>query len=41
MLSEFPDGVPDIRPEEARDARATAEHVVRHVLDWLQKFPPK
>lgn len=40
MLSEFPAGVPDLRPEEARDARATAELVVRRVLDWLQKFPP-
>jgi len=40
MLSEFPTGVPDIRPEEARDAKATAEQVVRRVLDWLHKFPP-
>jgi hypothetical protein len=40
MLSDFPAGVPDIRPEEARDAKATAEQVVRRVLDWLQKFPP-
>ena len=40
MLSDFPTGVPDIRPEEARDAKATAEQVVRRVLDWLQKFPP-
>lgn len=40
MLSDFPGGVPDIRPEEARDAKATAEQVVRRVLDWLQKFPP-
>jgi hypothetical protein len=40
MLSDFPAGVPDIRPEEARDAKATAEQVVRCVLDWLHKFPP-
>lgn len=40
MLSEFPGGVPDIRPEEARDAKATADQVVRRVLDWLHKFPP-
>jgi hypothetical protein len=40
MLSDYPAGVPDIRPEEARDAKATAEQLVRCVLDWLQKFPP-
>jgi hypothetical protein len=40
LLSDFPTGVPDIRPEEARDAKATTEQVVRRVLDWLQKFPP-
>jgi hypothetical protein len=40
MLSEFPGGVPDLRPEEARDAKATAELVVRRVLDWLERYPP-
>lgn len=40
MLSEFPGGPRDLRPEEARDARATAELVVRRVLDWLEKYPP-
>lgn len=40
MLSEFPGGVPDLRPEEARDARATADAVVRRVLDWLERYPP-
>ena len=35
MLSDYPDGPPDIRPEEARDAKGTAEQVVRAVLDWL------
>ncbi len=38
MLSEFPGGPPDLRPEEARDAKTTAELVVRRVLDWLQRF---
>jgi hypothetical protein len=40
MLSEYPGGVPDLRPDEARDAKATAEVVVRSVLDWLEKYPP-
>jgi hypothetical protein len=40
MLSEFPGGPPDIRPEEVRDAKATADQVVRAVVDWLQRFPP-
>lgn len=42
MLSEFPTGVavPDLRPEEAREAKAVAEQVVRSVLDWLAKYPP-
>lgn len=39
MLSDFPGGPPDLRPEEARDAHTTAEQVVRRVLDWLQRFP--
>lgn len=40
MLSEFPGGAPDLRPEEAREAKAVAEQVVRRVLDWLEKYPP-
>jgi hypothetical protein len=40
MLSDFPDGPPDLRPEEARDAHTTAEQVVRRIIDWLQKYPP-
>jgi hypothetical protein len=40
MLSEYPAGVPDLRPEQAREAIQTAEVVVRRVLDWLQKYPP-
>jgi hypothetical protein len=39
MLSDYPGGPPDIRPDEARDAKATAEQVVRAILDWLQKNP--
>jgi site-specific recombinase XerD len=37
MLSDYPSGPPDLRPDEARDARGTAEQVVRAVLDWLGK----
>jgi hypothetical protein len=40
MLSDFPSGVPDLRPEEAREGKATAEQVVRRVLSWLEKYPP-
>ena len=39
MLADFPGGPADLRPEEAREARATAEQVVRRVIDWLQKYP--
>jgi len=39
MLSDFPQGAPDLRPEEARAAKATAELVVRRVLDWLTRYP--
>jgi hypothetical protein len=39
MLSDYPGGPPDIRPDEARDAKGTAEQVVRAILDWLQKNP--
>ncbi len=35
MLSLHPHGPPDLRPEEAREAKAIAELVVRNVLDWL------
>lgn len=41
MLSEFPEGPPDLRPEEARDALSTAEQVVRRIVDWLQQHPFK
>jgi hypothetical protein len=39
MLSEYPSGPPDLRPDEAREAKETAEQVVRAVLDWLQEHP--
>ena len=39
MLADFINGVPDLRPEEARDACNTAELVVRRILDWLEKHP--
>ncbi|GEN01723.1 hypothetical protein MRA01_62620 [Methylobacterium radiotolerans] len=39
MLGEYPAGPPDLRPEEGRDAKATAEQVVRGVLDWLERQP--
>ena len=39
MLVEHPQGVPDFRPEEARDAKQTAELVVRHVIDWIERHP--
>lgn len=41
MLSEYPAGMPDLRPDEARDAKSIAEQVVRSILDWLQKHPVK
>lgn len=40
MLVDHPKGVPDLRPEEARDAKQTAELVVRRVIDWLDRNPP-
>jgi hypothetical protein len=39
MLSEFPQGVPDLKPEEARDAKTTLDMVVRRILEWLEKHP--
>lgn len=40
MLSDYPAGPPDLRPDEAREAKGVADQVVRAVLDWLQKNPP-
>jgi hypothetical protein len=37
MLSDYPAGPPDLRPDEARDAKGAAEQVVRAILDWLQR----
>ena len=39
MLSAFPGGVPDLRPDEAREAKATADLIVRRILDWLERYP--
>jgi hypothetical protein len=39
MLFDYPGGPPDLRPDEARDAKATSEQVVRAILDWLQRNP--
>ena len=39
MLKDYPAGPPDLRPDEAREAKAIAEQVVRAVLDWLQRNP--
>ena len=39
MLSEFPSGPIDLKPEQARDAETTAELVVGHVIEWLRKYP--
>lgn len=35
VLSDNPGGLPDLKPEEARAAKDTAEQVVRAVLEWL------
>lgn len=40
MLSDYPQGVENLRPDEARDARSTADLVVRKIIDWLDKYPP-
>ncbi|GJD73603.1 hypothetical protein [Methylobacterium goesingense] len=37
LLGENPGGVPDLQPEEGRDAKSTAEQVIRAVLDWLER----
>lgn len=40
MLSDHPQGpIPDLRPEEARDAKIVADLVARSVLDWLERHP--
>jgi hypothetical protein len=40
MLVEHSNGVPDLNPEQARDAKRTAELVARRVLEWLRNHPP-
>ena len=40
MLADYPAGPPDLRPEDARDAKVTADLMVRAILDWLIRFPP-
>ena len=40
LMSEMPLAIPDLRPEEAREARDTANLIVRRILDWLEKHPP-
>ena len=37
VLSDHPGGLPDLKPEEARAAKDTAEQVVRAVLEWLER----
>jgi hypothetical protein len=39
MLSDYQTGVPDLRPEEARAARESAEIIVRRILEWLEAHP--
>ena len=39
MLSDFPTGPIDLKPEQARDAETTAELVVGQVIEWLRKYP--
>jgi hypothetical protein len=39
MLDDHPTGLPDINPDQARDAKRTAEAIVRRILDWLQAHP--
>ena len=41
MLSDFPQGAPDLKPEAARDSKATSELVARCVIEWLQLHPSK
>jgi hypothetical protein len=38
MLTEFPNGLPDLKPEQARAAKQTVDLIVRQVLTWLDKF---
>ncbi|MDY0001544.1 MAG: hypothetical protein RBU30_09640 [Polyangia bacterium] len=38
LMNEYPSGnIPDLKPEEAREALETAEQLVRQVLEWLER----
>ena len=37
MLAEFPTGVPGVKPEQGRDAKGTADLVIRSVSEWLDR----
>jgi hypothetical protein len=40
LIDHVPTGpIPDLRPEEARDALQTADALVRSVLDWIERNP--
>jgi hypothetical protein len=41
MLVDYPTGVPDLRPEDARDAKQTADLVVRRIIDWVDRHPDR
>lgn len=42
LLALYPSGnIPDLRPEEARDAKNTTDAVVRRVIDWFSRHPVK
>jgi hypothetical protein len=41
MLDDYPKGVPDLKPEEARDAKRTADLAVRRIAEWVQAHPVK
>lgn len=41
LLDENPTGpIPDLRPEESREALITLDRILRSVLDWLAAHPP-
>ena len=39
MLIDHPSGVPDLRPDEAEEARNTLKLVLRKILDWIETHP--
>jgi hypothetical protein len=40
LMTEQPTGtIPDIRTEEAREAKETLDIILRSILDWLDKHP--